>query len=523
MAIKVPPKPPQAGWAGPAPTPVSPMVIPALMRPVPLGPPSPTLFQRRWPRRTPAAATAALAGGLVTAIVAAAAVPLDRPGLGWPIAGLAMLVSLGVVLWKGGTGRVESFAWCAAALALLSVGAFRAAGWLFFLCLMAAFGCVALAVGRGRRVPALFIALINVPLAGFRALPWVAAGMSRLKGTGNNVVRLAASAGLGVLLLVVFGALFASADVAFDRIVDQVVPEFSAGTVVRWIFVGTVAAWLLFGAAYLVDSPSAVGDREPGEPRTVRRVEWLVPVGALLVMFVAFVAVQLTVLYGDRGYVMKTVGLTFAEYARKGFWQLLVVTLLTLVVMAVTVRKAPRGTVTDRILLRVVLGLLAACTLVIVGSAVKRMDVYEEAYGYTRLRVFVTAFELWLGALFVLVMIGGLARRARWLPRVAVALWVVTLLGLAGLNPDRFIAAGNVQRVAANNADVWYLSTLSADAVPELRKLPAGARECALSAISRDLYYDRDDWRGWNLAREQAREVAPRPVDVGDYPCYRRY
>ncbi|MET7395440.1 DUF4153 domain-containing protein [Dactylosporangium sp. NPDC005572] len=494
------------------------------MRLHPLGPPSPTLFQRLWPERVPAATTAALVGGLVTAIVAAASVPLDRPGLGWPIAGLVMLVSLGVVLWTGGIGRVEATAWCVAALALLSVGAFRAAGWLFFLCLMAAFGCVALAVGRGRRVPALLMAVLNVPLAGFRSLPWVSAGLSRLKGRGNNsVLRLAASAGLGVLLLVVFGALFASADVAFERIVDQVLPELSAATVARWIFVGTVSAWLLFGAAYLVDSPSSVGDQEPGAPRTVRRVEWLVPVGALLLMFVAFVAVQLTVLYGDREYVMETVGLTFAEYARKGFWQLLVVTLLTLVVMAVTVRKAPRVTVADRVLLRVVLGLLAACTLVIVGSAVKRMDVYEEAYGYTRLRVFVTAFELWLGALFVLVMIGGLARRARWLPRVAVALWVVTLLGLAGLNPDRFIAAGNVERVTANNADVWYLSTLSADAVPELQKLPPGARECALSEISRDLYYDRDDWRGWNLAREHARDVAPRPVDYGDYPCYRRY
>src|SRR5262249_44634305 len=148
-----------------------------------------------------------------------------------------------------------------------------------------------------------------------------------------------------------------------------------------------------------------------------------------------FVGVQLTVLYGDRDYVMRTVGLTFAEYARRGFWQLLVITLLTLAVMAVTIRTAPREARADRLLLRALLGTLAVCSLVVVGSALWRMGVYEQAYGFTRLRVFVFTFELWLGGLFVLVILAGLARHARWLPRTAVALWVAILLGLAVLNP----------------------------------------------------------------------------------------
>jgi hypothetical protein len=192
------------------------------------------------------------------------------------------------------------------------------------------------------------------------------------------------------------------------------------------------------------------------------------------------------------------------------------------------VHKAPRATVGDRVLLRVILGALIACSLVVVGSALYRMKVYEDAYGFTRLRVLVSAFELWLGALFVLVMVAGLVARAGWLPRVAVALWVVTLLGLAVLNPDRYIAAHNVDRAfdpaKASNSDIWYLGTLSADAVPELDRLPPGARECALSEISDDLAKYPDDWRGWNLGRAEARRIVPEPVRVrGDYPCYRRY
>ncbi|WP_433081690.1 DUF4153 domain-containing protein [Dactylosporangium sp. CA-052675] len=518
---------------------------PALISPVRLGPPAPTLWQRAWPARTPAAATPALYGALAAAVVAAAALPPDRPGIGWPIAGLGLLLPLALLLVTRGPARlgarVEAALWCAAALALLGVGFLRAAGWLFALSALTAFGCMALAVGRHRRVPAVLAAPFTLVFAAFRALPWSAAGVTRPgrranttpaaptalaapagpdeARAGNNGLRLLLSIAVGVALVVVFGALFASADPGFAKVVDAVVPSIDAATVVRWALVATAAAGLSLGGAFLVANPSAIGDRD-ANARPVRRVEWLVPVGALLELFAVFVAVQLTVLFGDRGYVMRTVGLTFAEYARKGFWQLLVITLLTLCVMGVTVRKAPPA---DRGLLRLLLGLLALCSLVVVGSALWRMNVYEEAYGFTRLRVFVSAVELWLGALFVLVMVAGLTPSARWLGRAGVALWVVVLLGLAVLNPDRLIAAHNVERADRSNADIWYLSTLSADATPELDRLPAGQRECALSGISGELADHADDWRGWNLARARARQIVPEPIGAGDYPCYRRY
>jgi hypothetical protein len=515
---------------------------PALLSPIRLGPPPPTVWQRAWPLRNAAAGRPAVYGALIAALVGAASVPVDRPGAGWAVAGIGLVVPLAISAGRGGTAKsLEGFAWCAGALALLSVGLFRAAGWLFVLCALTAFGCVALAVGRHRRVPAVLTAPFTLVFAAFRAMPWALAGLTTVKGTRKpsdpkpagsagegigNSLRLLASIGIGLALLIVFGALFASADPAFNHVVTSVAPSIDAGTVARWTFVGLVAAALSLGAAFLVANPSTVGDGEPRSGRSVRRIEWLVPVGAVLVLFALFVAVQLTVLFGDRDYVMRTVGLTFAQYARKGFWQLLVITMLTLGVMAVAARKAPRAAAGDRWLLRAVLGALAACSLVVVGSALWRMSVYEQAYGFTRLRVFVSAFELWLGGLFVLVMLAGLAglrRRASWLGRVAAALWVATLLGLAVLNPDRFIAAHNVDRAGASNSDIWYLRTLSADAAPELDRLPAGARECALSEIAEDLAGDPDDWRGWNLGRYRARQIVPGPVTVPDYPCYRRY
>lgn len=503
---------------------------PALISPPRLGPPDPTPFQLRWPARSTAAGPDVLIGGLVAAVVAAVALPLDRPGIGWPIAGLGLVAALLVVILRmdpkqRGTSVIEATCWSAATVALLSVGVFRAAGWLFALCVLAAFGSVALAVGAGRRVPAVFMAVLNLPVAGFRALPWVGWGLARARAKegANSATRVLTSIGLGVLLLVVFGALFASADDAFDRIVQAILPDLSPATPLRWLFVGAVFAFLTCGGAYLLHNPSTIGDGRPREVRTVRWYEWVVPVGAVLAVFGIFVGVQATVLFGDEDYVKRTVGLTFADNARKGFWQLLVITLLTLVVIAVVVRKAARETTRNRVLLRVLLGLLSVGALIVVASALWRMDVYEQAYGFSRLRVLVSAFELWLGGLFVLIMIAGVMRVTRWLPRTAAALWVITLLGLAVLNPDRFIAERNVARYAIhNNSDIWYLSNLSADAAPALDKLPPGARGCALSQISRDLQ-DEDGWRGWNLARAEARRIVPEPVIPGTFPCYQSY
>ena len=267
-----------------------------------------------------------------------------------------------------------------------------------------------------------------------------------------------------------------------------------------------VAGVVLFGAAYLRAAPPDLSGLESPGTRRVRRLEWAVPLGALITLFAAFVAVQVTILFGGARHVLGTDGLTFADYARGGFWQLLTVTGLTLLVLAGAARWAPRDTRTDRVLIRVLLGALAGLTLVIVASALHRMDVYADSYGLTRLRLLVALCEAWLGVVFVLVLIAGIRLRAVWLPRAVVAAGVLALLGLAVANPDAVIANRNIARYErTHRIDTWYLSTLSADAVPALADLPAGLRGCAMVGLAEDLRAP-DDWRGWNAARQRARD-----------------
>jgi hypothetical protein len=190
-----------------------------------------------------------------------------------------------------------------------------------------------------------------------------------------------------------------------------------------------------------------------------------------------------------------------------------VVTLLTLSVVAVTVRWAPRETPRQRVVLRLLLGLLCALSLVIVASALYRLHLYEEAFGFTRLRLFSNAFETWLGVLVVLVMVAGVRLRATWLARAVVATAAVGLLTLGVLNPDGFVAERNADRFrSTGKIDVTYLQQLSADAVPAVNRLPEPVRSCVLAGMSAAAPKS-GDLGGWNLGRSRAVDlVAAHPV-----------
>ncbi|PWR12383.1 DUF4173 domain-containing protein [Micromonospora sicca] len=491
-------------------------------QPAPAGPaPQPSAWERRWPGATGAVRPVVLGAVAVAAGVSASVVPLDRPGLGWLVAAVAGAAALGTAARPdatGAPGRAARLAWAVATVALVGVGTVRAAGWLFALCLLAAFGTASLAVAGGRTPLGLLTAGILPPVATLRALPWAARGLPRARPGGPGVGRSLASIGITVALLLLFGLLFSSADAVFADLVAEALPDVSTPGVFGWVFRLLLVGAVLLGGAYLLAAPPDL-ELRVGPARAVRQLEWVLPLALLDALFAAFVLVQLAVLFGGSGHVLRTAGLTYAEYARGGFWQLLAVSALTLLVIAGAMRWAPRRTRADRVLIRVLVGGLTALSLVVVASALYRMRVYTDAYGATRLRLVVATAELWLGLLFVLVGVATVRLRSGWLPRLALGAAVVALLGLAVVNPDRLIANWNVDRwQRIDRLDVDYLSGLSADAVPALDRLPEPMRSCALREIAAQL--PEDGWRAANVGRAQARAVlGPDPAEAGATAC----
>lgn len=479
----------------------------------PLPPPPPGFLATRWQGPDyaggPAAWTAALIGGLATAI----ALPLSRPAIGWLLVGLVMAGAIWHAARFGPKPetrgeRLIRVGWAVLALALLAVGTFRDAGWLYVFCVLGAVACGSLAVAGGHSVRAVMVGMLALPLAAFRAIPWLGKGASawqKSREKGGTTGRIVLSLVVTVFLLIVFGALLASADAAFATLLGDILPEINMRSFMRLLIYTVIGGLITAGAIFTVLAPPDLSGLERPATRRIGRIEVALPLGGLVLLFAAFVAVQLRFFFGDKAYIQKTSGLTYSEYAVQGFGQLLVVTLLTLLVIGLVSRWAVKETVQDRVLLRSLLGALVLLSMVIVGSAVWRMWLYQNTYGWTRERLFFGSVELYLGGVFVLIALAGWKLRASWFPRAAVAGFAGLLLFLGAANPEHFIAEQNVERF--QKIDFWYLRALGPDAAPELVKLPEPYRSCALSWMFADLRDNPDQWYAWNLSRDHARDL----------------
>ncbi|WP_327361460.1 DUF4153 domain-containing protein [Streptomyces sp. NBC_01296] len=421
------------------------------------------------------------------------------------------------------TARPWTLVWAVGCVALLAVPALRDAGWPSTLALLAAVLLGALALHGSRTWPGVLLSPLGFVDATVLGIRWAWSGL-RSRGSGVDRSRwlpVAKAALVAVVLLVLFGALFASADAAFADLLSGLTPDVSVGDSPVRFLLFLLGALLALAAARAAAAPSR-WDRirvAPGKPRS--RVEWALPLVVLNLLFAGFNAVQLAVLFGGYDKVLESTGLTYAEYARQGFWQLLWATLLTLAVIALALRWAPRAGAGDRGFVRVVLGTLCALTLVVVASALRRMDLYVDAYGLTRLRVSVAAMELWLGLVIVLIMAAGVFGASR-LPRLVAGSAAAAVLVFGLLSPDGMVAEKNVARYQQDGKiDLAYFQSLSADAVPALDRLPEPRRSCALRGINNELSRGgRVPWYAMSLGEYRARQILrERPVKASYEVC----
>ncbi len=483
-------------------------------KPVSIGIPGPTgypvpqesgfdaVFGRFWPERQLPRRRDVVAAAAGTGILAGLVIPHHSAGLGV----FLVLVAAGITALFAAKHRRDPFTLGCAGLSavLASTVLLRDALWVVTLCLLAGAALLVIGLTRGRTVAAFILAGICWPLAGLRGLPWLGGSVRGLagRGTAPALLRTAALSVVGVL---VFGLLFASADALFAQWLDNVTPSWTVDSLVFRIFLAVAVAGVALTAAYLGLNPPDLESDTRGVRRPVQqRWEWLTPVLLIDGVFVLFLIAQLAAVFGGDAYVQRTTGLTYADYVHQGFGQLTIATALTLLVVWAANRKAAIGTAVDRWWLRGSLGLLCALTLVVVASALHRMQVYQDAYGFTRLRLLVDVFEGWLGFVVLAVLAAGIRLAGTWLPRLAVLSAAAALAGLALANPDALIARQNLDRYAATDKVDWvYLQGLSADAVPATADLPADERACAVGSTWRE----EDSWLSWNLGRARAREA----------------
>jgi hypothetical protein len=453
---------------------------------------------------------AVLAGGWVVRRPDRALDPLDL----WLPAGAVMMAALVAV-------RGDSFL---AALDTLAAIAYTAAAVVAMSGLAVTRRSASAIAGMGAWVVEAVMA--GGPRAVERARPF---RIETVDGPPSWVAPLARGLVVGIPLSIIFAILFASADPIFRQAAaDALGFRIDLGDLPGRALFGAVVAWLAAGlisvSAFGVPAAERASLGAAARTTSLPALRSLGGSEALAILLCVdlvvgfFVGLQVAYLFGGLD-TLAAIGVTYADYARRGFFELLVAASLAAAVVIVL-----EASVTSRSLAyRAALLALVALTALVLASAAQRLSLYQDAYGWTELRAYVLAaiFTMGIGLIAMAALILG--DRSRWLGHAFAVIGIVALVGLNLAAPAALVASRNIERVidpasvppdGHPGVDYAYLAVLPDDAIPvlvdALPRLPADDR----AALARILTVRRaalaadaagNGLASWNLGRERAR------------------
>lgn len=326
-----------------------------------------------------------------------------------------------------------------------------------------------------------------------------------------------------IVLLIVIVPLLASADDVFRQFVDRIpnlfqdmslnefVPRLITVTVVTCLVFSYL--WSLFRSKRRLDE--AVSDtvsqqksRAFLDPITVTTM--LVVIDLL---YAFFIVIQFSYLFGSLRYGLPQ-DFTYAQYARKGFFELVVITLINLSILLGNMNYIKlSGSKFDKAV-KILNTILVFSTFIMLLSAHFRMSLYEAVYGFTYLRVLTHAFMGYLFILFVATLV-KIWYKAIHLLKFYLVISLVAYTLLNYINVDNIIVKNNIERYNKGNPiDILYLTTLSYDAVPKLVDFVNSTSDQVLAnQLEKGLKHKKQElekveqWQSFNISMYRARKV----------------
>ncbi len=341
--------------------------------------------------------------------------------------------------------------------------------------------------------------------------------------TRRNISRILLGVAIALPLILIVSALLMSADQMFNELLSAI-PELLADFpvwewILRLIWIFIACLWLFGYLCGLLLPEEREGEKSDSAKPAVKQESsngliMLTVLIAVNLVYVLFTAVQFTYLFGAWELELPS-GMTYAEYARSGFQELVMVAVINFILLILSLaifRHASRRTIRVS---QIALSLLVGCTVIMLVSAFIRLQLYEQVYGYTYIRFLVHGFMIYMAALL------GVAGVRIWKPAFSLSRYyiVISLIALIGINYigiDRRIADLNIARNASlESLDTNYLNQLSADAVPRLvkyAKQEPAYRDSLQQRYERMQEEERSrDWRSYNWSRDRALRL------LGDY------
>jgi hypothetical protein len=327
-------------------------------------------------------------------------------------------------------------------------------------------------------------------------------------------------------VIAIFASLLSAADPIFANRFEKFIEVFNIDNLPEYIFrlvYILVLAYALAGTfMHAAQKSDAQVEEKPRFAPFLGFTESAIVLGSVVILFVAFVAIQFQYFFGGQTNIHID-GYTYAEYARKGFGELVMVAFFSLLLLLGLGAITRRDTESQRRTFSSFGVTLVALVLVMLVSAFQRLMLYETAYGFSRLRTYTHVFMIWLALLLVVVVVLEIMRRERAAGLAMVLASLGFVISLTLLNVDAFIVKQNVQREIRNAADksltqgrvdldAQYFLDLSDDAVPALasafqnKSLPVAVREKVGAALFCKRYTRDEDtrdmpWQGFHFSR----------------------
>jgi Domain of unknown function (DUF4173) len=362
-------------------------------------------------------------------------------------------------------------------------------------------------------------------------------------------------------IILIFGGLFIAADAVFQGLVERTF-NIQPDVLVSHIFLIGFFSWTIAGYLRGITTGNFVGDFEtenllnlnqettpavsvteikddapksedPKEEKkewnwqnidntflpkmlTLGGIEITIVLGLINLLFLSFVIVQIPYLFGGFELVQNTPDFKLADYARRGFGELVTVAALVLPILLVSHWLLRKDSPVNEKIYRVLAGIQIVLLFVIMISAAQRLLVLTGnlGYGLTTVRFYPMVCMIWLAVVFgwfAVTVLRGAREKFAW-----GALWsaMVVLGALHFVNPDDYIARTNIRLMNEGRVfDAGYNSRLSDDAIPALlENMPTMSidNQCSVKwHISRrhEKVTEENDFRTWNFSRWSARNA----------------
>ena len=348
-------------------------------------------------------------------------------------------------------------------------------------------------------------------------------------------------------VIAIFASLLASADLIFGQRLGDLIKWFNIENLPELIFrlvyivvIGYALAGVILHASTESNDEKLANEDKPYIPPFLGYIESTIVLGSVVVLFTAFVVIQFQYFFGGLTNIHID-GYTYADYARRGFGELVTVAFFSLLMLLTLTAITKRETEAQR---RIYSGLgvaLVALLLVMLASAFKRLGLYEAVYGFSRLRTYTHVFLIWIGLLLIVTIVLEILRKERLFTFAMLIASFGFAISLPILNVDAFIVNQNIQReIRSQNdtklsqgsrvdLDAAYFLDLSDDAVPALveayqtKSLPDSVREKVGASLACIQYQRGQDnpkltWQSFHFARFNAdKALATIQKDIKGY------